>query len=276
MECYIRLMQRYAVIRKNVGETPLEAMEAWRTRESVGKYVPLAYAGRLDPMASGALIVLIGDECKRQKSYQGFDKEYRFEVLVGFSSDTGDILGMATRGTDAAFTESEARQALLSLKGERTFRYPRFSSRTVDGIPLHEWTLRGGLPEDRIPTYRANVKRIRWHGMRAIAASDMHAYIHERISLMPPVTDPRKALGADFRRGEILPRWDSLLARPSERFVIIDASTIVSSGTYIRTLAEEIGRSLHASALAYSIDRTRIGTYRPIVGDIGIWYPRMA
>jgi tRNA U55 pseudouridine synthase TruB len=100
-------MRRFAVINKQVGETPLEAMEAWRTTEGLKKDIPLAYAGRLDPMASGTLIVLIGEECKRQKSYQAFDKEYRFEVLVGFRSDTGDILGIAQRSTNTLFTERE-------------------------------------------------------------------------------------------------------------------------------------------------------------------------
>lgn len=269
-------MQKYAVINKQVGETPLEAIESWRMRAGAAKDVPLAYAGRLDPMASGTLIVLIGDECKRQKEYQGFDKEYRFEVLVGFGSDTGDILGMAERGPESSISEDKARHALHSLLGNRIFRYPRFSSRTVDGIPLHEWTLRGGLADDRIPTYVANVKRVRLHSMRTISGGDVHAYIHERIGRIPPVTDPKKALGNDFRRGEILPQWDSLLEHQSERFTIIDASAIVSSGTYIRTLAEEIGRTLGTSGLAYSIHRTHIGTYRPLFGDFGFWYPRLA
>ncbi len=269
-------MQRYAVVTKQVGETPLEAIEAWRTRAGVATGIPLAYAGRLDPMASGALIVLIGEECKRQKTYQGYDKEYRFEALVGFGSDTGDILGMAERGAESSISESGARHAVYSLCGTHTLRYPRFSSRTVDGTPLHEWTLRGGLQDDRIPTYSAHVKRVRLHSMRTISGGDVHAYIHERIGRIPPVTDPKKALGADFRRGEIIPRWDTLLANPSDQFTIIDASAIVSSGTYIRTLAEEIGRNLGTSALAYSIHRTHIGTYRPIIGDFGFWYPRLA
>lgn len=269
-------MQKYAVITKRVGETPLEAIEAWRTQSDVVKDIPLAYAGRLDPMASGTLIVLIGDECKRQKAYQGYDKEYRFEALVGFGSDTGDILGMAERGPESTISESNARHALHSLLGNRTLRYPRFSSRTVGGIPLHEWTLRGGLTDDRIPTYTANVKHVRLYGMRTISGGEVHAYIHERIGRIPPVTDPRKALGADFRRGEILPQWDTLLANSSEQFTIIEASAIVSSGTYIRTLAEEIGRTLGTHALAYSIHRTHIGTYRPLLGSFGVWYPRLA
>jgi hypothetical protein len=112
--------------------------------------------------------------------------------------------------------------------------------------------------------------------MSTRSARDIHQDIQERIGRIPPVTDPRKALGADFRRGDILPQWDTLLTDPSEHFTIITASAVVSSGTYIRTLAEEIGRTLGTSALAYSIHRTHIGIYRPLIGGYGFWYPRLA
>jgi tRNA U55 pseudouridine synthase TruB len=269
-------MQRYTVINKHVGETPLEAMEAWRVREGVPTNIPLAYAGRLDPMASGALIVLIGDECKRQKLYQSYNKEYRFEILLGFGSDTGDILGLAERGTDVHPTESEILHAVHSLKGSRELRYPRFSAKTVRGVPLHEWTLRGGLPDSDIPTYTATVLRARFENARSVSAAEVQEYIRERITRIPPVTDPRKALGADFRRNDILPRWDSLLLNPSEQFLIIQASATVSSGTYIRTLAEVVGTSLGTRALAYSIHRTRIGTYHTLPFELGWWSPIIA
>ena len=59
-------MRRYAVIEKNIGETPLMAVESFRKLNPELLQYPMTYAGRLDPMASGKLVVLIGDECKRQ------------------------------------------------------------------------------------------------------------------------------------------------------------------------------------------------------------------
>ncbi len=53
----------------------------------------MAYAGRLDPMASGKLLVLLGEECKVQEKYHGLDKEYEFSLLFGIESDTHDVLG---------------------------------------------------------------------------------------------------------------------------------------------------------------------------------------
>jgi tRNA U55 pseudouridine synthase TruB len=85
-------MQKYTVIEKNLGETPLEAVERWRTDTSTPSTIPLAYAGRLDPMATGKLLVLMGEECKRQETYHNLDKEYEFEVLFGFNTDTFDVV----------------------------------------------------------------------------------------------------------------------------------------------------------------------------------------
>jgi len=53
----------------------------------------MTYAGRLDPLAEGLLLVLTGEECKNKEKYLGLDKEYEVDVLFGFATDTYDILG---------------------------------------------------------------------------------------------------------------------------------------------------------------------------------------
>lgn len=265
-------MRKYVVLEKKVGETPLACAEAWRSTTGVSPETPLAYAGRLDPMASGKLIVLIGDECKRQKKYHSFDKEYRFEILFGFRSDTGDTLGLAERApqTPAIDTCTLAR-ALREMHGTHTFSYPRFSSKTVRGIPLHTWTLRGGLPDDEIPTYKAVVKRIQLNTLRTVTAPELLSDIQKRISSIPPVTDERKALGADFRRGDIIPLWDSLLLNDSTVYTIATITATVSAGAYIRTIAPRVAEKLGTFGLAYSIHRIRVGTYAPLTQSYGIW-----
>ena len=271
-------MKRYIIIEKHVGETPLSAMEAWRAREGMSCDIPLAYAGRLDPMASGQLLVLIGEECKRQEHYHAFDKEYVFEILFGFASDTGDVLGMADAAgkTDAehaskAPTAPELRRALRTFLGTHPFPYPRFSAKTVRGIPLHEWTLRGDLPDSEVPTYTANIKSIRLNNLREESGADILKNMLARIDLIPPVIDPRKALGADFRRGDIIPRWHSLLDNPETMYSIATVTATVGSGTYIRSLAPAIAEALGTYGLAYSIHRTKIGTYLPLPLGTGIW-----
>ena len=265
-------MKRSVTIEKKVGETPLEAMEQWRLEAGLAKNIPLAYAGRLDPMASGKLLVLIGDECKQQEKYHAFDKEYQFEILFGFRSDTGDTLGLAERAAQIQNNnEVSLKRALGAMHGAHQFCYPRFSAKTVRGIPLHEWTLRGGLRDDEIPTYTATVKRIAFNSLRTIDAATLLADIKNKIAQIPPVTDPRKSLGNDFRRSDILPLWDQLLIDQSAQYQIASCTTTVSSGTYIRTLAPEIAAHLGTYGLAYSIHRTHVGRYIPLSAAVGFW-----
>lgn len=268
-------MKRYVVLEKKVGETPLQCAEAWRKANDVSPSLPLAYAGRLDPMASGKLLVLLGDECKRQKEYHSFDKEYRFEILFGFRSDTGDVLGMAERAKNIpTIDERMLLPVLEKMLGAHTFMYPRFSSKTVRGIPLHTWTLKGGLSEQEIPTYSAIIKKISLNSIRSITSRNLLADIKQRIALIPPVTDERKALGADFRRGDIIPLWDSLLSEEST-YTVATVTATVSSGAYIRTIAPEIANRLNTFGLAYSIHRTKMGRYFPITNGLGIWWNKI-
>jgi tRNA U55 pseudouridine synthase TruB len=271
---------RYACIQKKIGETPLEAMEAWRLRTRLDPTIPLAYAGRLDPMASGTLLVLIGHECKKQTLYHNLDKEYEFEILLGISTDTGDVLGLGSkenvsRKPTSAYSRVEMQDVLRSMRGSHTFKYPRFSARTVRGIPLHEWTLRGGLDDSDIPTYTGVVQSIWCIDTYTLSASELKRQILEKINTIPPVTDLRKALGADFRRGEIIPRWHTLLGASTCVYTIVKARAIVSSGTYIRTLSEEYGKRLGIPALTFSIHRTTLGHYHSLPLGIGFWTKRM-
>lgn len=86
-------MQKVIVLNKKEGETPLQALESFRIKHKEYKDIKMTYAGRLDPMASGVLVVLAGEETKNKEKYLNLDKEYDFEILFGFATDTYDILG---------------------------------------------------------------------------------------------------------------------------------------------------------------------------------------
>ena len=80
------------VVYKNKGETPLRCLRRLCT-DSQRTYT---YAGRLDPMAEGLLLILVDDECKRARSAHRLNKMYEFEFIVGLSTDTYDCLGRIT------------------------------------------------------------------------------------------------------------------------------------------------------------------------------------
>lgn len=266
-------MKKWVIRHKKVGETPLEVVEAYRHETQLSKETSIAYAGRLDPMADGKLLILIGDECKHQEKYHDLDKTYRFGILFGFSSDTGDVLGMATHDTNITKIDKERVTSVLkTFIGKNEFPYPLFSSKTVQGKPLHTWTLEGRLNEIEIPTKTSTVYSLKLESLENIEKETLQKQIFKKIDSVPEVVDPRKALGADFRRKDIRARWHSLFtASEHKTYCVATVLCEASSGTYMRTLAEEIGKRLGVKSLAYGITRTKIGKRANTLFG-GIWY----
>lgn len=288
-------MEKYVVLEKQVGETPLSCLENWRAEQIASSRlnleladVPMAYAGRLDPMASGKLLVLLGDECKKQKNYHGLDKEYLVEVLFGVSSDSGDVLGIVTEEGAPQVSEADLRRTLATFIGLTTFPYPKFSSKTVQGKPLHTWTVEGRLNEIEIPTYTATIYRIKLESLITKTRAQVYHEASAKIETIPPVTDPRKALGNDFRRPDVRAAWKAFqeartctkhhptpssprsdlglegVSTANNQFSIATIRVTGSAGLYMRTLAEEIAKRLNTSALAYSIHRSKIGNFQQL------------
>ncbi len=264
-------MERYTIIEKKVGETPLQALELFRTTKPELKDVPLTYAGRLDPMASGKLLILIGDECKKRKLYDGLDKEYEFEILFGFKSDTGDVLGMAeTCGVDARFSDDELKKVAKSFVGNFESPYPAFSSKTVDGKPLFHHAVENNLGAITIPTTKGKIYRIALCGMREVTADELIRSIVDKISLLN-VDESDTRVGSGFRKKEIIERWGAFQDLNGRKFVLAKFRTTVTSGTYVRTLASQMAEKLGTCGLAYSIHRTKIGRFYSFTKNLGFW-----
>ena len=134
----------------------------------------MTYAGRLDPMASGLLLVLAGEETKNKEKYLALDKEYEFEVLFGFATDTYDILGKisssARQGLAEELTqaklEKEIKQNLKYFTGKFIQKYPIYSSKTVKGKQLFEYA-RGGADVE-LPGREVFVKKLQFLKLRKI------------------------------------------------------------------------------------------------------------
>lgn len=261
---------RYVVVEKKIGETPLARLELFRKTEPRLADVPITYAGRLDPMASGELLLLIGDECKKREKYTALDKSYEFEILLGASSDTGDVLGLPRLSEGAVFSDEEVESVRQMFIGKSRLPYPSFSSKTVDGKPLFQHALLGTLDDIEIPQKETEVYRLVFLGKKEISAGDLLHDIESKIEALKVDTESTR-LGADFRKDEILARWRQLLSGSDLTFTLIKCEATVSSGTYIRTLAEKIGEQLGSHALAYAIHRTRIGRFLPIWRRLGLW-----
>lgn len=265
-------MEKYVVLEKRVGETPLQCVEAYKAEKKLER-VPMAYAGRLDPMASGKLLVLLGDECKVQEKYHHLDKEYTFEVIFGVSSDTADVLGLITRGGQSVIESGAINVVIKDLIGNIELPYPHFSSKTVQGKPLHTWKLEGRIGEIEIPTKRSTIYKLKLNSIKSQTAQEVYAHASQKIETIPKVTDERKILGNDFRRVDVRATWLKFLeeSQKNETFTIASFTCIASSGTYMRTLSEVIASKLNTHGLAFSIHRTKMGTYEKLPLGFGIW-----
>lgn len=264
----------FIVLEKEVGETPLACLEAYRANHPELAGVPMAYAGRLDPMASGKLLLLLGDECKHQKKYHGLDKEYEFTVLFGISSDTGDVLGRLAYGEPSAPPAPDTLRAIAhTYSGTAlSFPYPAYSSKTVQGKPLHVWASEKLLHTITIPHYTGTLYTLSLIESTIKTGAEIAREARTKIDTIPEVTDERKALGNDFRRTDVRADWERFASEHgSDRFVLATFRARCSSGMYMRTLAEEIARAVGARGLAYAIHRTRIGIYQRVVNRFGFF-----
>ncbi|RTK96853.1 MAG: hypothetical protein EKK59_10130 [Neisseriaceae bacterium] len=267
-------MKRFVVLDKKIGETPLMALTAWKHAHPAYQDVPAAYAGRLDPMASGKLLVLLGDTCKEQSRYTGLDKEYEVSVLLDVESDTGDTLGIPSYGgLESHPYRARILEALAAELGSRSHEYPPYSSKTVNGTPLFLHALRGTLHTITIPTHTETIHAITLVHAYQADSDFIRNYIQEALSSVPRDDSPSKELGADFRQDAIRAAWQELFdTMPARTFVVLKLRVVCGSGAYMRTLAERIGRTLGTSALALSIHRTKVGTYRRL-GPIHFFLP---
>jgi tRNA U55 pseudouridine synthase TruB len=257
-------MKRYVVLDKKVGDTPLMALQAWKAANPVYKDVPASYAGRLDPMAEGKLLILLGEECKRQKAYTGLDKEYEIEILLDVGSDTGDALGLVEYSGQE--TQIPARLNLAGIweneRGSHMRAYPQFSSKTVNGKPLFLHALEGTINDIEIPQHPEHIYAISLLESTVTNERALRARIDAFLAKVPKTDEPSKMLGADFRIDAVQASWNKAFdSMPKRNFAVLKLRVVCGTGAYMRSLAGRIGDELGTNALALSIKRTKIGKY---------------
>ena len=180
-----------------------------RIKSIVQSPMAIGHAGTLDPLASGVLLVLLGEATKVSRFLLELPKEYVAGVLFGRQTDTDDITGktLAERPVTDLTAES-VRTGLERFPGEIEQTPPAFSALKQDGQPLYRLARRG--QEIRPKSRKVTV------------------YELELIDWQSP-------------------------------FAIIRCR--VSSGTYVRALARDLGNSLSTVATLASLVRTKVGQF---------------
>lgn len=235
---------------KPVGLTPLEALRRFAEAYPSYKDMPAAYAGRLDPMAEGILLGLFGNEPKNINSYLQLEKTYRATFVLGFATDTYDMLGEVTHISSSFPPAEEVADALKNLKGSFTFPLPPYSAYKVNGKPLFHWARKGMLPP--LPQKTVELVDITIIDQGTLAVTGILTGATERIPLVR----------GDFRQESSLASWkDACSASDAKEVPFITADISCSSGTYIRAIAHELEHRLAAPVFLFSLTRTRLGPY---------------
>jgi tRNA pseudouridine55 synthase len=227
---------------------------AIRLSEKLGTVV--THTGSLDPMAEGVLVLLIGPEAKkRQVELQAVDKEYEFDLLFGFSTDSYDPLGLVTDSIayePENFPEKKFNDLVGRAVGKREQELPPFSSAVIRGKPLFWWAREGRLQEVGLPVREIEIYKAEFVRRSEIGKGDLEKLIMKNVGL----------IDGDFRQDRINELWQTALAdHPNDRFTIATIRMTVGSGTYVRSIANEIGRALGIPSLALRILRTQNGRF---------------
>jgi len=244
-------MNKIIPIYKKVGETPLEAVRRLREDNPDIKDEIMGYAGRLDPMAEGLLLIMVGEANKKREEFLSLNKTYILQILFGLQTDTQDALGLITKTCPDVSLNSLSNH-LESFKGKFKQKYPSYSSKPVNGKPLFRWAREGLLDEIEVPYHEVEIHDIQNLGEKNIANEQLLSQVLEKISFVK----------GDFRQKEIAERWREILREPKNKnFKIVELKIDCSSGTYMRVLANDLSERLGTCGIALGIKRVRVGDY---------------
>jgi len=202
--------------------------------------VKVGHAGTLDPFATGLLIVLVGKETTaKQEMFMKQDKEYQATLRLGFTSSTGDPEGditsfipLASLVPESSSGQTPAQGSILSSEGD-----PRVRKDDKPFLEDIEGVLQTFLGEiEQIPPIYSAIKI---DGKRAYK------------------------LATPGEKVVMKPRLVNILKLKIDKYAYPELRVTVkcSSGTYIRSLAEDIGKTLGCGAYLTELRRTKIGHY---------------
>lgn len=99
----------------------------------------VGHAGTLDPMATGLMIVLVGEATKISDYVLNGNKGYHLKVKLGLETDTLDTDGEILSQQDVNFDPVQIRKAANNQMGDFEWPVPIYSAIKKDGKKLYEY-----------------------------------------------------------------------------------------------------------------------------------------
>jgi tRNA pseudouridine55 synthase len=181
----------------------------------------IGHTGTLDPFATGVLVILIGKATRLAQFLSGVDKEYEAIIRLGYSTDTGDRTGNPLSGPTPKPDDWTQETIVAALESLRGY---------IDQVP---------------PMYSA--KKVEGRKLYELARrgesvqrKPMRVCIHEFAAIRPEGQLIKDNLDGTFD---------------------FHARVACSSGTYVRTLAQDFGKRLYVGAHLAELRRTRVADF---------------
>ncbi len=109
----------------------------------------VGHAGTLDPLATGVLVVLLGQSTKLFNKFVAFDKAYNATLKLGTATSTADIEGKVLREkTFVGITQGQVEEVFGRFVGELKQKPPMVSAVKVNGQRLYKLA-RSGIEVER-------------------------------------------------------------------------------------------------------------------------------
>ncbi|MGW5521537.1 tRNA pseudouridine(55) synthase TruB [Gordonia sp. NPDC003950] len=183
----------------------------------------VGHAGTLDPMATGVLVVGIERATKLLGLLSLTTKSYTATIRLGAATDTDDREGqIISRGAVEAITDEAVDAAVADLTGDIQQVPAKVSAIKVDGRRAHA-LVRTGADFD-LEARPVVVSRFEIRDRRRVDVAADEAY-------------------------------------PGGAFLDLDVEVDCSAGTYIRSLARDLGAALGAGGHLTALRRTAVGPF---------------
>jgi tRNA pseudouridine55 synthase len=240
-------MENIINVYKPIGLTPMQTINLFKEKYTSFKNKSISHAGRLDPLAEGVIPLVFDKTTTKLRKYLNQNKEYITKILIGFSTDSYDILGLAKKYNNIyEIDNNKLNDIISSFKGKIVQVIPIYSSKKIRGKELFKYAREG--KKINPPKKKINIFDINLLSVEKLSNHELNKQIIDKISL----------LNGDFRQKEIISRWKGLLTE-IEEYYVIELLIKCSSGTYIRSIAEDIGKKLSTGACILNLIRTKVG-----------------
>ena len=116
----------------------------------------VGHTGTLDPMATGVLVLCIGEATKLVELLTSSSKEYIAGITLGMETDTLDEEGVIIKHDTKKVSDEEIINVLNSIKGKYMQEVPKYSAIKINGKKLYEYAREGidiELPKREVEIY---------------------------------------------------------------------------------------------------------------------------